>query len=71
MDTVEKLEWMEEVLMEEMGCMGKFGTVRGVPAPPPASGPARESDGVMGGKEEAKEAVEGMEVAGGSKDCCP
>ena len=64
-----KLGCTVEVLMEEMGCIGgKLGTVRGV-APPMFSEPP--SDGVTGGKVAGREGVDGMEVAGGSMDCCP
>lgn len=54
--------------MEVRGCMGKFGTVRGVPAPIPSMG---ASAGVTGGKDADKDEVEGMEVVGGSMACCP
>jgi hypothetical protein len=67
LDPEEKLEWMEEVLMEERGCMGKFGTVRGVPAPTTSAGVCGVSAGVTGGKDADREEA-GME-AGGSMDC--
>lgn len=69
----EKLEWIEVVLIEERGCMGKLGTARGVDG---ISGV--ESVPGAGGNEEGKGVtvlplvVEGvLEVAGGSSDCCP
>ena len=55
--------------MEERGCMGKFGTVRGVLAPIPSAAAWGMSTGVTGGKD--REDVEGMEAAGGSMACWP
>lgn len=71
LDPEEKWEWREEVLMEERGCIGKFGTVSGVPAPMASEVAWGVSAGVTGGKEEDKEEVDGREAAGGSIACWP